>query len=173
MLSYVRRVNLGWNAYDAKICGTTYRVDGNHYQWYDADRGWTSVRRKKRITTSVPQPKRSLLVTKLVSTVSFTMLTRIWLLRLPFLAQTLLNCGISIEQSGSNDPRRQQSRQTYIIKHCGCNKQVRDGVCGDPGLVGHSHLVREQFILFNGFTVSKISRVIPSMNPSRRYDCCN
>ena len=39
--------------------------------------------------------QRFLLVTKLVSTVNLTMLTRMWLLRLPSLTQIFLNYGIS------------------------------------------------------------------------------
>ena len=47
-------------------------------------------------------------------------------------------------KSASNDP----AKQAYIINHCRCNEQVRERVCGEPGLVGHSNSVSRELIHF-------------------------
>lgn len=63
---------------------------------------WLNEHETRVITKTKIQ--RFLLVTRLVSTVNLTMLTRTWLLRLPSLAQIFLNCRISAERWASKDP---------------------------------------------------------------------
>ena len=66
-----------------------------------------------------------------------------------------------------------QSRRAYVAQHCGGNKHVRERVPDEPGLMRNSHLVRERSTLFNGFTISKTIRLMPSINSLLRYDCCD
>ena len=60
-----------------------------------------------------------------------------------------------------------------MIQHRGCDKQVRERVSNDPGLVGHSHKVREVELsyLFEGFTISETFSASDSpKNPNDKYD---
>lgn len=59
--------------------------------------------REMRESRHVFETLRSLLVTKLDSTVSLTMLTRTWRLKVPSLVQILLNYEVDIKKSASND----------------------------------------------------------------------
>ena len=68
---------------------------------------------------------RSLLVTKLVSTVTLTKLTKAWLLSLPSLTHIFLNYKIGVRTISFPCSCMELSKRAYMIKHSACDKHVR------------------------------------------------